>query len=87
MLRFRQRHAQANVEYMQDLLPTPADKDVLEALMSLPEKYKIVLILYYVEECRIEDIAQIIGRTPSAVKMRLKKGRELLKAKYREEYM
>ena len=35
----------------------------------------------------IKEIADIIGRTPSAVKMRLQKGRNLLKDKYRKEYM
>jgi len=56
-------------------------------LVALPEKFKLVLFLYYVEEYRIEDIAGMIGRTPSAVKMRLKKGRQLLEEKYRKEYM
>jgi len=55
--------------------------------MRLPEKYKKVLYLYYVEEYRVEDIAGIIGKTASAVKMRLKKGRQLLEEKYRKEFM
>ena len=55
--------------------------------MSLPEKLRLVLTLYYVEEYHIEDIARIIQKTPSAVKMRLQKGRKLLEAKYRKEYL
>lgn len=66
---------------------TTEDSGILEALMRLPEKYKKVLYLYYVEEYRIGDIASIIGKTSSAVKMRLKKGRKLLKEAYRKEYM
>ena len=53
--------------------------------MTLPEKFRMVLLLYYVEEYRIEDIAKIIGRTSSAVKMRLQKGRRLLEEAYRKE--
>ena len=40
-----------------------------------------------VEEYRIDEIAKIIRRTPSAVKMRLQKGRKLLEKIYREEYL
>ena len=64
-----------------------AESCILDALLSLPEKYKSVLYLYYVEEYRVENIAGIIGKTSSAVKMRLKKGRELLKEVYRKEFM
>ena len=87
MLRFRLRHPQINLEYLQGLSPDPHDSGILEALMSLPEKFRLVLVLYYVEEYRIEDIARIIQRTPSAVKMRLQKGRKLLEEKYRKEYL
>jgi RNA polymerase sigma-70 factor (ECF subfamily) len=55
--------------------------------MTLPEKFRLVLILYYVEEYSMEDIARIIGRTTSAVKMRLQKGRKLLSETYQKEYL
>ena len=87
MLRFRQRHPQISIEYMQGLSSDSTDSGILEALMSLPEKFRLVLTLYYVEEYRIDDIAQIIRKTPSAVKMRLQKGRKLLEEKYRKEYL
>jgi len=60
------------------------DTGILEALMSLPEKLRVVLTLYYVEEYSIETIAKVIGRTTSAVKMRLQKGRKLLEEIYRK---
>lgn len=78
MLRFRQKHPQISIEYMQGLSSDSTDSGILEALMSLPEKFRLVLTLYYVEEYRIDDIARIIRKTPSAVKMRLQKGRKLL---------
>lgn len=59
---------------------------VTEILMGIPEKFRLVLILYYVEDYRIKDIAQIIGKTPSAVKMRLQKGRKLFEEEYRKEF-
>ena len=86
MLRYRQRHQQISLEYLENISFDASDNGILEALMSLPEKFRLVLILYYVEEYRIEDIAHIIQKTPSAVKMRLQKGRKLLEEKYRKEY-
>lgn len=55
--------------------------EVLSTLFSLPEKYKIVLILYYMEGFKVEEIAQMAELSKSAVKMRLSRGRELLKDK------
>ena len=87
MLRARRRHPQLSLTCLEDVSFDAADSGILDALMSLPEKYRLVLVLYYVEEYRIEDIARIIDRSPSAVKMRLQKGRKLLDEKYRKEYL
>lgn len=87
LLRFRVRHPMIDLEQIQEFAAEDSDSGILEALMTLPEKFRIVLILYYVEEYRIEDIAKVIGKTPSAVKMRLQKGRSLLEKVYRKEYM
>ena len=90
-LRKRLRRGEVSMENVAELTALTSEfsegSSVLEALMQLPEKYKKVLYLYYVEEYRIEDIAGIVGKTASAVKMRLKKGRELLGEKYRKEFM
>ena len=87
LLRFRVRHPLAEVEQIMVASEDSADSGILEALASLPEKYKLVLALYYVEGYKVEDIAKIIGRTSSAVKMRLQKGRRLLEKVYREDYL
>ena len=87
LLWFRARHPMIDLEQIQEFAAEDSDSGILEALMTLPEKFRIVLILYYVEEYRIEDIAKVIGKTPSAVKMRLQKGRSLLEKVYRKEYM
>lgn len=87
MLRFRSAHPQLDLESLPEIPVEKSESGILEALMTLPEKYKLVLILYYVEEYRVGQIAGIIGRTPSAVKMRLQKGRKLLEEIYRKEYL
>lgn len=87
VLRFRQAHPQMDDEFLSNISCEKTESGVLEALAAVPEKYRLVLTLYYVEEYRIEEIAKVIDRTASAVKMRLQKGRSLLEKIYREEYL
>ena len=87
LLRFHKRHEVVKLEEWNSIVKESIDSGILEALMTLPEKFRLVLILYYVEGYHIEDIAKIIGKTRSAVKMRLQKGRKLLEETYRKEYM
>ena len=61
------------------------DGVVLRTLMSLPEKFSRVMVLHFVEGLDYKTIAGIIGRTESAVKMRIKKGRELFISQYKKE--
>lgn len=87
MLRFRRRHPQTDIDSLYDLAAEQPACDILDALMTLPEKFRLVMLLYYVEEYRGGEIARIIRKTPSAVKMRLHKGRKLLGEIYRKEYL
>ncbi len=87
MLRFKSRHPVVDMDEIKELTKESSDSGILDALMTLPEKFRMVLVLYYVEEYSIEDIARVIGKTTSAVKMRLQKGRRLLREAYRKEYM
>ena len=86
-LRFRKRHPVIAMEEIYEFTKEKTDSGIIDALMTLPEKYRMVLLLYYVEEYSVERIAKIIGRTGSAVKMRLQKGRRLLSEIYRKEFM
>jgi len=86
LLRFRARHPLMELTQERSLWE-PESSGILEALTAVPEPYRIVLTLYYVEEYPVKEIAKIIGRTPSAVKMRLQKGRKLLEEIYRKEYL
>jgi len=86
-LRFRVRHPQINYEDLNKFVSDSSNSGILEALTKVPEKFRLVLTFYYIEEYRIEDIAKIIGRTSSAVKMRLQKGRKLLAEIYRKDYL
>ena len=85
MLRFKRRHPQIALEELNASAEEKEDTSALAALMTLPEKFRLVMTLHYVEGYTAEEIAPIIGRTPSAVRMRLQKGRVLLKEAYRKE--
>ena len=88
LLRFRAKHPLTeDTDIYEYKSADSEDSGILDALMILPEKFRLVLILYYVEEYPVNDIAHMIGKTPSAVKMRLQKGRKLLAEVYRKEYM
>lgn len=56
--------------------------EVMDVLQKLPEEYRMVLILHYFEEQKVEEIARILKIGASAVKMRLKRGRELMKKEW-----
>lgn len=55
------------------------NSDILQKIMELPIKYKEVIHLYYYEGYSIKEISEILNCKESAVKMRMKRGRELLK--------
>lgn len=61
------------------------DLGVLEQVMILPEKYKTPLILHYFEDIAVEKIAEILGISISGAKMRLKRGRDMLREKLEQE--
>lgn len=55
------------------------DRGVLEAVLALPEAYRAPIHLHYYEGYSVAEVAQLLRLSPSAVKMRLKRGREQLK--------
>ncbi len=58
---------------------TYKDFTIFDAVSKLPEKYKTVVLLYYVEEYKVDEIAKILDISSSAVKKRLQRAREMLK--------
>lgn len=60
--------------------------DVLEAVQSLPVKYKDVIWLYYYEGYQTDEIAEILGRPPSTIRNQMRDARKLLKDKLGGEY-
>lgn len=79
MLRFRTYQASNSILQLSSVGVDEADRDIFEIIMNLPAKYKTVLDLYYIEGYKANEIANIIGISPVAVRKRLQYGRTLLK--------
>ena len=64
--------------------PAPDHSDVLEAVLALPSKYKVVIYLYYYEEYSAEEIGQILRKNKNTVYTLLNRGRQLLRSSLEE---
>lgn len=51
------------------------DRQLLSQILALPPKYKEVICLHYVAGYKCREIGEILGKSESAIKMRLAKGR------------
>ncbi len=56
------------------------------AILELPEKYRVVLVLRDIEGFSIEESAQILKLTPSNIKVRLHRARLFLRDKLKNYY-
>lgn len=75
-----------------DTLPEIASRDnpylsveIGDAVNRLPEKIRLTVILYYVEDYSVKEIKSILKIPEGTVKSRLNKGRNLLR-EYLDEY-
>ncbi|MBW3111691.1 sigma-70 family RNA polymerase sigma factor [Bacillus sp. MCCB 382] len=57
-----------------------SEEEVLsKSVLDLPVKYREVIILYYYEECSIDEIQELLGVNGNTIKTRLNRGRGKLK--------
>lgn len=64
---------------------TEEEERVLESVMRLPAKYRVVIHLFYYEEMSVEEIATALSLQPSNVRTRLTRGRRILGKWLKEE--
>lgn len=81
IVRHRGRRGFAPLDENTDLPDTPDEGvgEILAAVNDLPPKYKSVILLHCLEEKTVEQTALALGISVSAVKMRLVRGREMLR--------
>ena len=89
ILRRRKRNSYSPIESIPEEMLAEYDDLVrasalFSALFSLPEIYSTSIWMYYGEGMDSQAIAKALNLSPSAVRKRLSRGRELLKQKYEE---
>lgn len=61
------------------------EDEIIEIVKQLPQKYRMVIHLFYYEELSIEEISKVLHTKPSTVRTRLTRGRAKLKELLRED--
>lgn len=88
-LRDNKRHNEIQIiDFMSNYIASSNkefDPNVLQAVLSLPEKYRIPIHLFYYEDYSIKEIAAVLAISESATKVRLKRGRDILRKKLEKE--
>ncbi len=85
ILRKRKHQSFVSLDEIRNLGVCEDNAQILETLVSLEDKYRIVIHLHYVEGYKAREIAPMLGITEAAVKKRLQRGREALKEIYEKE--
>ncbi|MBR1764568.1 MAG: RNA polymerase sigma factor [Ruminococcus sp.] len=62
-----------------------AKRAFMRAMLSLPEKYRLPLLLYLSEGYTINETAELIGKKPNTVSTLIRRGRKLLQKAYEKE--
>lgn len=75
------RHEQTELDETM-LQAQPEDRELFLAIMELPEKYRIVLSLHYLEGYTLREIAEFLHIGISAVSMRLHRAKNILKNQF-----
>ena len=83
-LRFHKRHAAVPLEEVEESFSVTDGMDtdtsnILSLIWNLKYKLKSVVILYYIEGYKVNEVARILGISESAVKKRLERARKELR--------
>ena len=73
-----------NVDSLDTMVVEPSfeeekHREIYEAVMALPKKYRIVVYLYYYEGYSTKEVSEMIGMKDATVRTNLARARKLLK--------
>lgn len=85
MKRYLIRHNHINLDDLSDYLFRESDKELMESIILLPDKYKTVIHLHYMEGYKTEEVAAILKISPDTARKRLQYARQRLKKMIKEE--
>lgn len=69
----------------EDVIYENKDDSILDALLQLPRKYRLVIYFYYYEEYKIKEIAKILKMNENTIKTNLRRAKEMLKKILKED--
>ena len=82
LLRRRKRFGTEDISQAYELKApdtSQRDRELLSAVMALPEKYKTVVFLFYYKDMTVEEISKAAGIRKSTVRSQLSRARQLLR--------
>lgn len=81
MCRFRSRRNHLNIDDLRDVCASENgdDLNLLEEIMQLPYKYKLIMHLHYIEGYSTSQAAKILSVSETAARKRLQYARAMLK--------
>lgn len=65
----------------------PEDLELIEAVKKLPEKYRMVIHLFYYEDLSIDAISKVTGIKLSTIRTQLTRARKMLKKGLEDGYV
>ncbi len=77
--RFLSRHKTESLDFVADYYEDNDDRQLIESVMALPEKYREAIYLHYYMGYSVVEIASMTKSSENTIKSRLKRGREKLK--------
>ena len=77
--RFFNRHVTPEMMPDETVQTDDEDKQLVSAVAGLPLKLRKVILLYYFQNLKVNEIAETLGISQSSVSGRLKRGRDRLK--------
>ena len=79
MLRQRARFVPLEEEAAEGEIAPERDSELYEAVMGLDEKYRLPVVLHYIEGFKTAEIAAMLRLPEGTVKTRLRRAREILR--------
>lgn len=86
MLRSFWRKRVTQLEDMSVYFGSQKELENAKLIINLPTKYKTIVHLFYYEGYAVKEISKIMKISESAIKMRLKRGREMLKMELEADF-
>jgi RNA polymerase sigma factor (sigma-70 family) len=76
--------ASGEKSFVTNIVDKEENEQIFEKVLSLPVKFREVIILHYYEEQSINDISNLLNLNPNTVKTRLHRARKLLYSFFKE---